>query len=163
MRNAAALSLVTGDAFRISNIRGKRPKPGLMRQHVTAIEAACVISGAETTGLAVGSTELSFKPGKVTPGDYHFAVGTAGVSAGADVAAAASPAPAARWRKVRRCMGRKAKGGRRKAKGGRRESGKAGKKKLGNGRAAVQKRPLMPAVTVVPPKSLNCMRSGMPR
>lgn len=78
LRNAAALSLVTGVPFRITNIRGKRPKPGLMRQHVTAIEAACVIGGAETIGLAVGSTELSFKPGKVTPGNYHFAVGTAG-------------------------------------------------------------------------------------
>lgn len=78
LRNAAALSLVTGEPFRITNIRGKRPKPGLMRQHVTAIEAACVIGGAETTGLAVGSTELTFKPGRVCPGDYHFAVGTAG-------------------------------------------------------------------------------------
>lgn len=78
LRNAAALSLVTSEPFRITNIRGKRPKPGLMRQHVTAIEAASVIGGAETPGLAVGSTELSFKPGKVTPGDYHFAVGTAG-------------------------------------------------------------------------------------
>jgi RNA 3'-terminal phosphate cyclase (ATP) len=78
LRCAAALSLVTGEPFSITNIRGKRSKPGLMRQHVTAIEAACVIGGAETTGLAVGSTELSFKPGKVSPGDYHFAVGTAG-------------------------------------------------------------------------------------
>ena len=78
LRNAAALSLVTGEPFRITNIRSKRPKPGLMRQHVTAIEAACVIGGAETTGLAVGSTELTFKPGRVCPGDYHFAVGTAG-------------------------------------------------------------------------------------
>ena len=78
LRNSAVLSLVTGQPFQITNIRGKRPKPGLMRQHVTAIEAACVIGGAETTGLAVGSTELSFKPGTITPGDYHFAVGTAG-------------------------------------------------------------------------------------
>jgi RNA 3'-terminal phosphate cyclase (ATP) len=78
LRNAAALSLVTGTPFQITNIRGKRPKPGLMRQHVTAIEAACVIGNAETTGLAVGSTELTFTPSKVTPGDYHFAVGTAG-------------------------------------------------------------------------------------
>lgn len=78
LRNSAALSLVTGEPFRITNIRGKRAKPGLMRQHVTAIEAACVIGNAETTGLAVGSSELTFKPGKVTPGDFHFAVGTAG-------------------------------------------------------------------------------------
>lgn len=78
LRNAAALSLVTGAPFQITNIRGKRPKPGLMRQHVTAIEAACQIGNAETTGLEVGSSELTFTPGKVVPGDYHFAVGTAG-------------------------------------------------------------------------------------
>jgi RNA 3'-terminal phosphate cyclase (ATP) len=78
LRNAAALSLITGEPFQITNVRGKRPKPGLMRQHVTAIEAACVIGNAQTTGLMVGSSELTFTPGKVTPGEYHFAVGTAG-------------------------------------------------------------------------------------
>lgn len=78
VRNSCALSLVTGEPFRISNIRGRRPKPGLMRQHVTAIEAACVISGAECRGLAVGSTELEFRPGQVVPGEYRCAVGTAG-------------------------------------------------------------------------------------
>lgn len=78
LRNACALSLITGEPFRISSIRGKRPKPGLMRQHVTAIEAACVISGSECRGLAVGSTDLEFRPGTVVPGEYHFAVGTAG-------------------------------------------------------------------------------------
>lgn len=78
VRNACALSLITGQSFRIENIRAKRPKPGLMRQHVTAIEAACVISGSECAGLAVGASSLEFRPGRVTPGDYHIAVGTAG-------------------------------------------------------------------------------------
>ena len=78
VRNACALSLVTGEPFQISNIRGKRTKPGLMRQHLTAVEAACVISGSECSGLAVGSSELHFRPGRVEPGEYHFAVGTAG-------------------------------------------------------------------------------------
>lgn len=78
LRNSCALSLITGEPFRIDNIRGGRAKPGLMRQHVTAIEAACVISGAECSGLAVGSSELAFRPGTVTPGEYHFAIGTAG-------------------------------------------------------------------------------------
>ncbi|WP_332819765.1 RNA 3'-terminal phosphate cyclase [Sphingopyxis sp.] len=81
LRYACALSLMTGEAFTIGNIRGGREKPGLMRQHVTAIEAACVIGGAECTGLAVGSNSISFRPGRVTPGDYHFAVGTAGSTA----------------------------------------------------------------------------------
>lgn len=78
VRNSCALSLVTGAPFRISNIRGRRSKPGLMRQHVTAIEAACVIAGSECSGLMVGSSELTFRPGEVVPGEYHFAVGTAG-------------------------------------------------------------------------------------
>lgn len=78
VRNACALSLITGQPFHIENIRGKRSKPGLMRQHVTAVEAACAIGGAKASGLSVGSSELTFRPGTVTPGEYHFAVGTAG-------------------------------------------------------------------------------------
>jgi RNA 3'-terminal phosphate cyclase (ATP) len=78
VRNACALSLVTGQPFRVTNIRGGREKPGLMRQHVTAVEAACRIGGGECDGLAVGSTDLTFTPGQVAAGDHHFAVGTAG-------------------------------------------------------------------------------------
>lgn len=78
LRYACALSLLTGEPFTIEHIRGGREKPGLMRQHVTAIEAACVIGGAECTGLGVGSNSITFRPRRVTPGAYHFAVGTAG-------------------------------------------------------------------------------------
>ena len=78
LRYSAALSLLTGEPFTIQNIRGGRAKPGLMRQHVTALEAACTIGGAECSGLTVGASELTFRPGSVTPGEYHFAVGTAG-------------------------------------------------------------------------------------
>lgn len=78
VRNACALSLVTGQPFRISNVRGGREKPGLMRQHVTAIEAACRIGNAQCEGLAVGASDITFTPGLVVPGTYHFAVGTAG-------------------------------------------------------------------------------------
>ncbi|KQN06435.1 RNA 3'-terminal phosphate cyclase [Sphingomonas sp. Leaf25] len=78
VRNACALSLVTGEAVRIFNVRGGRSKPGLMRQHVTAIEAACTIGGGVCDGLHVGSSEVKFWPGKVVPGEYRFAVGTAG-------------------------------------------------------------------------------------
>ena len=78
VRNACALSLVTGQPFRIANIRGGRAKPGLMRQHVTAVEAALAIGGAHAEGVAVGSSELTFTPGLVAPGEYRFAVGTAG-------------------------------------------------------------------------------------
>lgn len=78
VRNALALSLVTGHPFKITNIRGKREKPGLMRQHLTAVEAACKIGNASCDGASVGSSEITFYPGPVQAGDYHFAVGTAG-------------------------------------------------------------------------------------
>jgi RNA 3'-terminal phosphate cyclase (ATP) len=78
LRTSLALSLVTGQAFRILNIRAGRSKPGLLRQHLTAVEAAAKVGDAAVDGATLGSKELVFKPGKVTPGDYRFAVGTAG-------------------------------------------------------------------------------------
>ena len=78
LRTALALSLVTGQTVRIDSIRANRSKPGLMRQHVTAIEAACAIGNALCEGVAVGAQSILFKPGRVAPGNYHFAVGTAG-------------------------------------------------------------------------------------
>jgi RNA 3'-terminal phosphate cyclase (ATP) len=78
LRTALSLSLVTGKPFRIENIRANRSRPGVMRQHVTAVEAACAIGAAECDELKVGASTLAFTPGTVTPGDYHFAVGTAG-------------------------------------------------------------------------------------
>lgn len=81
LRNACALSLVTGEPFTIEKIRAGRDQPGLMRQHLTAIEAACAIGGGDCGGLQLGSNRIVFKPGSVTPGAYHFAVGTAGSTA----------------------------------------------------------------------------------
>lgn len=78
LRTALSLSLVTGKPFRMHDIRGKRSRTGVMRQHVTAVEAACAIGRAECAELAVGASELTFVPGTVTPGEYRFAVGTAG-------------------------------------------------------------------------------------
>lgn len=79
VRNACALSLVTGTPFRIVNVRGGREKPGLMRQHVTASEVACAIGrGGACEGVAVGAREITFRPGTVDAGAYRFAVGTAG-------------------------------------------------------------------------------------
>ncbi len=78
LRTALSLSMVTGKAFRIINIRAKRPKPGLLRQHLTAIKAAQSISNAQVTGDRPASAEVEFKPGKILPGAYSFAVGTAG-------------------------------------------------------------------------------------
>jgi len=78
LRTAVALSLVTAKPFRIENIRAGRKNPGLLRQHLTAVNAATEISRAEVTGAAIGSRELTFAPGSVVAGSYAFAVGTAG-------------------------------------------------------------------------------------
>lgn len=78
LRSALSLSMVTGQPFRIHNIRAKRPKPGLMRQHLTCVQAAAAICSGKTTGADLGSTQLEFKPGKVQGGSYSFAIGTAG-------------------------------------------------------------------------------------
>jgi RNA 3'-terminal phosphate cyclase (ATP) len=78
LRSALALSLVTGTPFRIDNIRAGRPRPGLMRQHLTAVQAAAAVGGAELTGAAVGSRSLTFRPAGVRAGAYTFSVGTAG-------------------------------------------------------------------------------------
>ncbi len=78
LRSALALSMVTGQPFRIENIRANRDKPGLMRQHLTAVRAAAEVGRASVEGDEIGSTALSFKPGTTNGGDYTFAIGTAG-------------------------------------------------------------------------------------
>ncbi len=78
LRSSLALSMLTGTPFQIREIRAGRPKPGLMRQHLTCVNAAAQICGAEVSGASVGSRELTFSPGAVRAGEYHFPIGTAG-------------------------------------------------------------------------------------
>ena len=78
LRTAVGLSLATGKAFRIEKIRAGRERPGLLRQHLTALLAAAEVGGAEVDGAVLGSTALTFSPGKVRAGEYRFSVGTAG-------------------------------------------------------------------------------------
>ena len=78
LRSALALSMCTGQPLRIARIRARRPKPGLMRQHLTCVQAAAAICAAQVEGAELGSTALTFAPGPVRPGDYAFQVGTAG-------------------------------------------------------------------------------------
>jgi RNA 3'-terminal phosphate cyclase (ATP) len=78
LRSALALSLVTGRPVTIENIRAGREKPGLMRQHLTAVHAAAAIGDAEVRGAEIGSRTVTFAPRAVRPGQYHFSVGTAG-------------------------------------------------------------------------------------
>jgi RNA 3'-terminal phosphate cyclase (ATP) len=78
LRTSLALSLITGKPFRIENIRAGRKKPGLMRQHLTAVNAAAEIGQARVSGHAISSRSFSFAPRTVRHGRFHYAVGTAG-------------------------------------------------------------------------------------
>src|SRR6266446_5400689 len=80
LRSALALSLITGRAFHLFNIRAGRAKPGLQPQHLMSVTAAATIAPARVRGAALGSRELFFGPGPVEAGDYHFAIGTAGAT-----------------------------------------------------------------------------------
>lgn len=77
-RTALALSLATGRPFEITRIRAGRERPGLLRQHLTAVRAACAVGDAEAEGAALGSDAVRFSPRAVRPGDHRFAVGSAG-------------------------------------------------------------------------------------
>ena len=63
VRSALALSVVTGEPVRIHNIRAKRSKPGLMRQHLTGVLAAAEICDGSVTGANIGSTDITLRPG----------------------------------------------------------------------------------------------------
>ena len=78
LRTSLALSLVTGKPFSIHNIRAGRKKPGLMRQHLTAVNAATEIGKAAIKGNSIGSRAFSFDPETIKSGNFHFAIGSAG-------------------------------------------------------------------------------------
>ena len=78
LRTSLGLSLLTEKPFTIENIRANRKKPGLMRQHLTAVNAAAAIGEAEVEGNKIGSQKLTFIPKTIKPGKYKFSVGTAG-------------------------------------------------------------------------------------
>jgi RNA 3'-terminal phosphate cyclase (ATP) len=78
LRSALSLSLVTGTPFRITSIRARRAKSGLLRQHLTSVRAAAQVGAAEVSGAEIGSCELEFRPRGMHAGDYRFSVGSAG-------------------------------------------------------------------------------------
>ena len=78
LRSALSLSLITGQPFQMDQIRAGRQKPGLLRQHLAAVLAAAQVGEAEVQGAQLGSQSLWFAPKSIKPGEYKFAVGSAG-------------------------------------------------------------------------------------
>jgi len=78
LRTAVALAAVLSKDIHVLNIRAGRAEPGLRPQHMTGVKAAAELCSSELEGLRVGSTEFTFKPGKLRAGTFRFDVGTAG-------------------------------------------------------------------------------------
>lgn len=78
LRTSLALSAVLNKPFRIYNIRGKRPNPGLRPQHYTGFKVMSQLCKAEVKGLAVGSTEVEFIPHGFYPRNLDIDIKTAG-------------------------------------------------------------------------------------
>jgi RNA 3'-terminal phosphate cyclase (ATP) len=78
LRTSLALALLTGRPFHLRNVRANRTRPGLQPQHLMSVRAAAAVGQAETRGASLGSSDLTFRPGKVVPGSYRFDIGTAG-------------------------------------------------------------------------------------
>ncbi len=78
LRSSLSLSMITGQPVTLTGIRGGRPKPGLMRQHLACVQAAQAISSARVGGAELGSQQLRFEPGTVRAGSYRFEIATAG-------------------------------------------------------------------------------------
>lgn len=78
LRSALSLAVLTGTPVRLENIRARRSKPGLMPQHLKAVEAAGAVGMARIDGAMLGSASLLFEPHGIRAGDFQFDIGTAG-------------------------------------------------------------------------------------
>lgn len=83
-RISMCLSSLLNKPIHIVNIRGKRAKPGLQRQHLTGLTSVAALHRGYPqclTGASMGSTEITFDPRKLTHSKLPFTVieiGTAG-------------------------------------------------------------------------------------
>ncbi|EFW91311.1 RNA 3'-terminal-phosphate cyclase [Haladaptatus paucihalophilus DX253] len=78
LRTALSLSAVTETPFRMTNVRGSRPNPGLKPQHVTAVDIVATICAADVAGARLDSSTLTFRPGTVRFDPMAVDIGTAG-------------------------------------------------------------------------------------
>jgi len=78
VRTALAISSLTGQPFKITNIREARKDPGLKAQHVHCVKALQQLCNAKADGAEIGSRELLYIPGKISAKIITIDIGTAG-------------------------------------------------------------------------------------
>ena len=77
-RIALALSTLTQKPFEITNIRKNRPQPGLKHQHLFCIKALEKLCNARVENASLGSTSISYVPGKIEGKTIDIDIQTAG-------------------------------------------------------------------------------------
>ncbi|MEM9382527.1 MAG: RNA 3'-terminal phosphate cyclase, partial [Planctomycetota bacterium] len=79
LRTSLSLAAALGRPVVVENVRGGRRKPGLLRQHRTALRAVRDITAGVVEGDELGSTTVRFTPGgPPQAGAYRFGIGSAG-------------------------------------------------------------------------------------
>ena len=78
LRLAVAVATIRGQALHITNIRQKRPNPGLKHQHLESVLTAAKLCNAEIKGAELGSEELWFTPKEIQGGNIEATIETAG-------------------------------------------------------------------------------------
>ena len=78
LRTAVGLSAGTGAAVRMINIRAGRKNPGMKEQHLQAVLAVNDFCNGSLEGASVGSSELSFRPGRSFRQTLRLRIRTAG-------------------------------------------------------------------------------------
>lgn len=84
LRTAISLAAVLGRPVEVTDIRSKRPNPGLRPSHLAAVKVVADLFGAKVENLQVGSQHVRFDPsgGRFAPGggegSVRVDIGTAG-------------------------------------------------------------------------------------
>ena len=64
LRTAVTFSAIQGRPVRVERIRAGREVPGLKRQHISALQVLARVFGGELEGATVGSSVITFVPGR---------------------------------------------------------------------------------------------------
>ncbi|KAK1328857.1 hypothetical protein QTO34_011027 [Cnephaeus nilssonii] len=78
LRVSTALSCLLGLPLRVQKIRAGRSTPGLRPQHLSGLEMIRDLCAGQLEGADIGSTEITFTPGKIQGGSHTADTKTAG-------------------------------------------------------------------------------------
>jgi len=78
LRLAAGFSVLFNTPIHLQNIRANRDPPGLRLQHQLGLESLQKLSNGKLSSIQVGTTDLTFIPGKKISTSLEIPIGTAG-------------------------------------------------------------------------------------